>query len=419
MDRERPRHLAARMTAPWPADSLTRLIAADVIRINWKVTVTYSGPRIPGADPDTFIYPTLYDVPAESIDIVEDAASRPFATATVTVPARPFGATIPPDAWAGNTAQLWIHADYGWNGPLPPAAWPYNGVPGPPQFVFCGVIVGVEDSAAGQRITAHSVDARMDFPHVGDDTYTMESVENIPQAMTRLAAFSPEYNLQGVLYLPAAQEHPTRPPVADSNTLPAMRALQFGTGDNPADFLGTLVDCYPNAWTYPNREGLEATLYVAERITPSAANSVDARAGRGLVNAAPTIRWDADGDFGNVVRLTVSYTENGQDVTMTHETPSSRYMNNHGWGAGPTVKAVDVRRRVRPPGSTRESLEPLLAALVNRADTRTWTAVLQARPMLWLRPGAPIRITDTLYGVVTSIRLTHPAALMSLTVRPI
>lgn len=373
---------------PWPADSLTKLIAAPVVTITHTVTLEWVRTL---ATNDV----VRLTVPAESIDVDEDASRRPFGIASILFAARPFD-TIPPDAFTDLITRVYVTATYTGD---PPAA--------EERYVFAGVVIEVEDAGAGQRITAHTPDVFDDYPHTGATWEIPDDVTSGGDALQEFRDYDP------TVYSYA--NHPDTPPIAGSGTLDLIRSLALNPGDNIADFAAAVVACYPNATMIPSRNA--AKIYLSERATVVPATALDLRAGAGLTLDDPTITWGPD-DWANVLRFTARWldTTTGQEVTQTvtrTNLPTRDYRNLR------MMRVADITRSWRPPGDDVSTHTALLDGLLERLEARTWRATLSAKPALWIRPGDPARVTDTLAGVITSRRFTFPANLMSVTVRPV
>ena len=381
--------------APWPSDSLGKIRAAALVGVRYRMVIRWQ------ANPDLGADPEYYSVALPSIDVIEDATARPLTRVTATTTDRALFASVPPDAFRDRSARVSVFACY--DGAAITTA---------PQM-FDGYVVEVEDTGTLYRITAQSVDATEDAPHYGA-RLVPDLAGETPSVGLTIASLIPENGDWSNMPLFAQRrDHPTRPPLPNASTYDLLRAMTLDTGDSLSDYAAGLLDCYPNAMALPDREG-RGRITVSERITPTIANALDLRAGQGLTLARPTITWGTD-DWANVVRLTAEWRDpaTGQQRTQT----VTRAHDSAKLGLAVT-RVADVRRRWRPPGDNINNALAVVDALLRRLYARSWRATVQTKPLLWLRPGDPVRVTDELVGVVASARLTGPGGLMALSIRP-
>lgn len=384
----------SRDVAPWPATTLTTLRDSYSVGLLARCAITWQ------ADPTLTAPPVTFTVPLDTLDIMEDATGRPLTRVTAVTADRALFTQLPPDAWRERTATVALFACYA-DADLSQA----------PQL-FGGSLLDVEDTGTAYRITAVSIDATDDLPHFGSRMVPRLWGET-PNVGLVIDSLDPEGGSTD--YWPpfaSRRDHPARPPIRSGSTSSLLEAMALDTGDNLEDYVAGLLDCYPNACQLPSRDGLR--ILVSERITPTPENALDLRAGQGLTLTTPTIAWGPD-DWGNVLRLTATWRGSdgrtvSQTVTRAHESVRLGLA---------LVRVVDVRRAWRPPGDNINNAGEVPTQLLNRLYRRSWRASLQAKPVLWLRPGDPVRVTDDLYGVVASIRHTLPGGLAAITVRPI
>ena len=384
----------SRDPSPWPPDTLDQLRPATTVGVLTRVTITWQ------ADPSLEAEPLTFDVgDIDTLDIMEDAAGRPLTRVTIVTADRSLFTMLPPDAFRDRTARVALHACYEW-GDLASA----------PQM-FGGELLDVEDTGTAYRITAVSRDATDDYPHFGA-RMTPHLYGETPTVGLVMDTLEPAGTTDHWPQFALRRDSTTRPPIRSSSTSALLGAMALDTGDNLEDFVAGLLDCYPNSAQLPDRDGLRIT--VSERITPTTDSALDLRAGQGLTLTAPQVQWGPD-DWGNVLRLTATWRgADGREVSQTivraHESV---------WQGLALVRVVDVRRSWRPPNDNINNAPEVPAQLLSRLWRRSWRATLQAKPMLWVRPGDPVRVTDDLLGVVTSIRHTMPGGLAAVTVRPI
>lgn len=376
--------------APWPAGTLATLTATASVQLAVVVEL------------DTTITPTV-TIGAETIDILEDAAHRPFATAEVLLAGRPFGpGGLDPAGWAtGNPTRLTIRGDYG------------PTITGPDRLLYTGWVIGLHDEGAGQRISAVSLDALLDMPYPAGG-YTPD-----PETLTDAAAAIRGLQQGGILGRPLPYvADPVRPPSLAADTLALIAATPIQQWDSIADWAAAVIDCHPNAWSAPTRDG--TAILVSERLDPDTLTPdqlLDLRPGRGLTLGAPIIDHTPD-DWANVVEFTAEWLDAaGSTQNVTTHVPGAAELTL-AQATGQIFRTTDIRRRLRPPGDTLAG-SPVPGRIAARLAARTWRATVQTKPLLWVRPGTPARVTDTLTGVIESVRFTHPGALQTLTIRPI